>query len=51
MEQKFTFVTFLPEKRTTFSDIPLLPEIFRWKDPKRRVPFTHFPIGFSGNVL
>lgn len=38
--------------RTTFSaDIPLLPEIFRWIDPKSRVPFTvptGFPETFNG---
>ena len=28
------------KKRTTFSDVPLFPEIFRWNDPKSRVPFT-----------
>ena len=26
--------------RTTFPDVPLLPEISRWNDPKSRVPFT-----------
>ena len=31
------------KNRTTFSDVPLLPEIFRWKDPKGRVPFTLQP--------
>ena len=34
---------------TTFSDIPLLPEIFYWNDPKSRVPFTfqeNFPESF-----
>ena len=28
------------KNRTTLSDIPLLQEIFRWKDPKSRVPLT-----------
>ena len=28
------------KSKTTFSDVPLLPEIFRWEDPKIRVPFT-----------
>ena len=28
------------KNRTTFSDVPLLPEIFRWNDPRRFVPFT-----------
>ena len=31
------------KNRTIFSDVPLLPEIFRWEDPKRRVPFTFQP--------
>ena len=29
--------------RTTFSDVPLLPEIFCWNDPKSFVPFTFQP--------
>ena len=41
MEQEFTFVT----------SHPLFPKIFRWKDQKRRVSFTHFPVGFSGNIF
>ena len=28
---------------TTFSDVPLLPEIFYWNDPKSPVPFTLQP--------
>ena len=28
------------KNRTTFSDVPLLPEIFRWIHPKGRVTFT-----------
>ena len=28
------------KNRTTFSDVPLLPDIFRWDNPKSRVPFT-----------
>ena len=31
------------KNRTTFSDVPLLSEIVRWKDPKSRVPFTFQP--------
>ena len=32
------------KNRTTFSDVPsLLPEIFRWNDPKSRVLFTFQP--------
>ena len=29
--------------RTTFSDVPLFPEIFCWNDPKSFVPFTFQP--------
>ena len=28
------------KNKTTISDVPLLPEIFRWEDPKILVPFT-----------
>ena len=31
------------KNRTTFSDVPLLPEICRWNDTKCRVPFTLQP--------
>ena len=31
------------ENRTAFPDVPLLPEIFRWKDTKSRVSFTFQP--------
>ena len=49
MEHEFPFERFRPEKnRTTFSDFQLLPEIFRWNDPRRFVPFL---TGFSGNFL
>ena len=37
------------KNRTTFSDVPLLQEIFRWNDPKCHVPFsflTDFPETF-----
>ena len=41
MEHEFPFERFRPEKnRTTFSDVPLLPEIVRWNEPRRFVPFT-----------
>ena len=40
MEQKFLLGIFCLENSTTFSDVPLLLEIFCWNDPKRRVPFT-----------
>ena len=43
MVHGFPFGTFRPENRTTFSDVPLLPEIFLWNDPKSRVPFTFQP--------
>ena len=31
------------KNRTTFWDVPLPREIFRWNDPKSRVPFTFQP--------
>ena len=31
------------KNRTTFSNVPLLSEIFLWNDPKSRVPFTFKP--------
>ena len=31
------------KNRTTLSDVPLLPEIFHWNDPKSRVPFSFQP--------
>ena len=34
------------KNRTTFSDVPLLTDIFRWDKPKSRVPFT-FQTDFS----
>ena len=34
------------KNRTTFSDVPLLTDIFRWDNPKSRVPFT-FKMDFS----
>lgn len=40
------------KNRTIFSDVSSLPEIFRWNDPKSRVPFTfqpEFPETFSRN--
>ena len=36
----FRLEYFVRKNRTTFSDVPLLQEIFRWEDPKSRVPFT-----------
>ena len=40
----FCLKYFIRKNRTTFPDVPLLPEIFRWEaDPKSRVPFTFQP--------
>ena len=44
-------VWIIPPKiiRLPFQNVPLLPEIFHWKDSKSRVPFTpwiYFSIGF-----
>ena len=33
IEHEFPLGIFRPENRTTFSDVPLLPEIYRWNDP------------------
>ena len=43
MEHEFLLEHSLRESRTTFSDIPLFPEIFHSNDPKSRVPFTFRP--------
>ena len=40
MGHEFPCQTFRLENRTTFSDIPLLPEIFLLNYPKNRVIFT-----------
>ena len=41
MEQEFPFGIFRPEEQDcTFSDVPLLLEIFLWNDPKSCVLFT-----------
>ena len=34
------------KNRATFSDVQLLPEIFRWNDPKSSNPFTTFQHNF-----
>ena len=39
----FRFQQSVRKNRTTFSGVPLLREIFRWNDPKSRVPFTFQP--------
>ena len=44
----FRLEYFVRKNRTTFSDVPLLQEIFRWEDPKSRVPFT-FELDFPEN--
>ena len=49
MEHEFPFAIFRPKKQDNFSDVPLLSAIFRWDDPKRRVPLSfqpHFPETF-----
>ena len=50
MEHKFLLGSFHRENGTTFSGIPLFPEIFQWNEPKNHVPFTtqpEFPEFFS----
>ena len=42
IERDFLLKHSVRKNRITFSGVPMLPEIFRWKDPKRRVLFT-FP--------
>ena len=37
------FRLFVRKNRSSFSDVPFLPEIFRWDNPKSRVPFTFQP--------
>ena len=43
MEHEFSFAAVVRKNRTTFSGVPLLRGIFRWNDPKSRVPFTFQP--------
>ena len=43
MEHKFLLGSFHRENGTTFSGIPLFPEIFQWNEPKNHVPFTTQP--------
>ena len=45
MEHEFPFGVFRPGNRTTFSDVPLLPEIFRWNDSMTIETFS-FPPDF-----
>ena len=39
----FRLERYVRKNGTTFSDVPVLPEIFRCNDPKRRFPFTFQP--------
>ena len=36
----FPSESFQRENRTTFSEVPFIPEIFQWNEPKTCVPFT-----------
>ena len=47
MEGEFWLGIFRPKKKSiTFSDVPLLPDIFRWNDPKKACSI-YLPTGFS----
>ena len=39
----FCLEDFNRKNRTTFSDVPMLAEIFRWNDPKSRVTYIFQP--------
>ena len=39
----FPSESFQREKRTTFSDVPFIPEMFQWNVLKKCVPFTSQP--------
>ena len=43
MEIEFSFRYSVRKNRTTFSSVPLLPEISHWIDLKSHVPFTFQP--------
>ena len=43
MEHIFPSESFQWENRTTFSEVPFIPEIFQWNEPKTCVPFTSQP--------
>ena len=43
MEHTFPSESFQRENRTTFSEVPLIPEIFQWNEPKTCVLFTFQP--------
>ena len=46
---KFRLEYSFRKNRTSFSDVPLLPEISCWNDPKKACSI-YFPTGFSRNV-
>ena len=39
----FPSESFQRENRTTFSEVPFIPQIFQWNEPKTCVPFTSQP--------
>ena len=43
MEHAVPSENFERENGTTFSEVPLFPEIFQWSKPKNHVPFTTQP--------
>ena len=43
MVHKFPLGSFHQDNRTTFSEVPLFPEIVQWDEPKSHVPFTSQP--------
>ena len=43
MEHAVPSKNFQRENGTTFSEVPLFPEIFHWNKPKNHVPFTTQP--------
>ena len=43
MEHAVPSENFQRENGTTFSEVPLFPEIFQWNKPKNHVPFTTRP--------
>ena len=43
MEHAVPSENFQRENGTTFSEVPLFPEIFQWDEPKNHVPFTTQP--------
>ena len=43
MEHTFLSESFHRENRTTFSEVPFIPEIFQWDEPKTCVPFSSQP--------